>query len=221
MRAIFLYATAPRDSSQALVSPRLCAWLKAAEAELYALAGRPDDCRRALDAATSALPHGTEDRDADLRGGSSMERTSAGGAATPSRCSATNEPSRSFTQRWPRSTTRSSGRRRASAATWRRRTSSATNRTTRAPSYGKRGSLRTDGVRATSAEDRAPHGKAVARGLPNARTCKSATSVTDPTSSPCAIRSRTSASGTHSTRPASSTSVGSPTYVAPRPTKIS
>jgi hypothetical protein len=49
------------------ISPRLSAWLQAAQAELYALAGMADDCRRALDRASAALPAGPEDRDADLR----------------------------------------------------------------------------------------------------------------------------------------------------------
>ncbi|WP_320774623.1 XRE family transcriptional regulator [Streptomyces sp. CRN 30] len=47
-------------------SPRLRAWLYAAEAELCAHAGMPDDCRRALDAAMGAVPLGPEDRDPDM-----------------------------------------------------------------------------------------------------------------------------------------------------------
>ncbi|OJF13084.1 helix-turn-helix domain-containing protein [Couchioplanes caeruleus] len=49
------------------ISPRLTAWLHAAEAELYALAGMTDDCRRAIDRAAAVLPAGPEDRDADFR----------------------------------------------------------------------------------------------------------------------------------------------------------
>ncbi|MYT30655.1 hypothetical protein [Streptomyces sp. MspMP-M5] len=47
-------------------SPRLRAWLYAAEAELCAHAGKPDDCRRALDAAMACMPPGPEDRDPDM-----------------------------------------------------------------------------------------------------------------------------------------------------------
>lgn len=47
-------------------SARLTAWLWAAEAELCAQAGMPDECRRALDAATAAIPEGPEDRDPDM-----------------------------------------------------------------------------------------------------------------------------------------------------------
>nr|WP_239149415.1 helix-turn-helix transcriptional regulator [Streptomyces sp. SID12501] len=47
-------------------SPRLRAWLYAAEAELCAHAGMPDDCRRALDAALASIPPGSEDRDPDM-----------------------------------------------------------------------------------------------------------------------------------------------------------
>ncbi|MGW7084881.1 XRE family transcriptional regulator [Streptomyces sp. NPDC054871] len=47
-------------------SPRLRAWLYAAEAELCAHAGMPDDCRRALDAAGASIPPGSEDRDPDM-----------------------------------------------------------------------------------------------------------------------------------------------------------
>lgn len=46
--------------------PRLVAWLAAAEAELYALAGEADQCRRALDRAAAALPPGAEAREPDL-----------------------------------------------------------------------------------------------------------------------------------------------------------
>nr|WP_308802045.1 helix-turn-helix transcriptional regulator [Streptomyces polyasparticus] len=48
------------------VSPRLRAWLFAAEAELCAKAGLPDDARRALDAAVASLPSGNEPRDPDM-----------------------------------------------------------------------------------------------------------------------------------------------------------
>lgn len=47
-------------------SPRLRAWLHAAEAELCAHAGLVDDCKRALEAATDAIPPGPEDRDPDM-----------------------------------------------------------------------------------------------------------------------------------------------------------
>ncbi|WP_274916530.1 helix-turn-helix transcriptional regulator [Streptomyces sp. WZ-12] len=47
-------------------SPRLQAWLHAAEAELCAHAEMPDDARRALDAATAVIPSGPEVRDPDL-----------------------------------------------------------------------------------------------------------------------------------------------------------
>ncbi|MFF8645033.1 XRE family transcriptional regulator [Streptomyces sp. NPDC015345] len=47
-------------------SPRLRAWLFAAEAEMCAHAGMPDDCRRALDAAAASIPSGSEDRDPDM-----------------------------------------------------------------------------------------------------------------------------------------------------------
>ncbi|MFI9082379.1 XRE family transcriptional regulator [Streptomyces sioyaensis] len=47
-------------------SPRLRAWLHAAEAELCARAGQPDDCRRALDAAAACLPEGADARDPDM-----------------------------------------------------------------------------------------------------------------------------------------------------------
>ncbi|WP_328399443.1 helix-turn-helix domain-containing protein [Streptomyces sp. NBC_00390] len=48
------------------MSPRLQAWLFAAEAELCAKAGLADDCRRALDKADAVLPAGVEARDADM-----------------------------------------------------------------------------------------------------------------------------------------------------------
>ncbi|QFR02913.1 XRE family transcriptional regulator [Streptomyces phaeolivaceus] len=47
-------------------SPRLRAWLHAAEAELCAHAGMADDCKRALEAATDAIPPGPVDRDPDM-----------------------------------------------------------------------------------------------------------------------------------------------------------
>ncbi|MEU7051274.1 XRE family transcriptional regulator [Streptomyces eurythermus] len=47
-------------------SPRLRAWLHAAEAELCAHAGMTDDSRRALDAAMEVIPLGPEDRDPDM-----------------------------------------------------------------------------------------------------------------------------------------------------------
>ncbi|GAA1008676.1 hypothetical protein GCM10009564_21840 [Streptomyces thermogriseus] len=47
-------------------SPRLRAWLYAAEAELCAHAGLVDDCKRSLDAAMDAIPAGPEDRDPDM-----------------------------------------------------------------------------------------------------------------------------------------------------------
>jgi tetratricopeptide (TPR) repeat protein len=47
-------------------SPRLRAWLYAAEAELCAHAGMTDGSKRALDAATAVIPSGPEDRDPDM-----------------------------------------------------------------------------------------------------------------------------------------------------------
>ena len=47
-------------------SPRLRAWLYAAEAELCAYAGMPDDSRKALERSSAALPAGAEDRDPDM-----------------------------------------------------------------------------------------------------------------------------------------------------------
>ncbi|MFJ5679514.1 XRE family transcriptional regulator [Streptomyces sp. NPDC093097] len=47
-------------------SPRLLAWLHAAEAELCAHAAMPDDARRALDAAAAVIPPGPEARDPGL-----------------------------------------------------------------------------------------------------------------------------------------------------------
>ncbi|WP_431680144.1 XRE family transcriptional regulator [Kitasatospora sp. KL5] len=48
------------------VSPRLAAWLFAAEGELCAKAGLAEDCRRALDRAATVLPTGDETRDPDM-----------------------------------------------------------------------------------------------------------------------------------------------------------
>lgn len=59
-----------RDAQRTLAqagSPRLRAWLHAAEAELCAHADMPDDCRRALDAAEAIIPGGAEDRDPDMQ----------------------------------------------------------------------------------------------------------------------------------------------------------
>lgn len=47
-------------------SARLRAWLHAAEAEMCAYAGMPDDSRRALDAALATIPAGPADRDPDM-----------------------------------------------------------------------------------------------------------------------------------------------------------
>ncbi|WP_435172334.1 XRE family transcriptional regulator [Actinacidiphila sp. bgisy145] len=47
-------------------SPRLRAWLLAAEAEMSALSGDSDTCRRALDAASDLLPPGDAARDPDM-----------------------------------------------------------------------------------------------------------------------------------------------------------
>ncbi|MFJ2196008.1 multiprotein-bridging factor 1 family protein [Streptomyces violaceusniger] len=47
-------------------SPRIRAWLHAAEAELCAYADMPDDSRRALEAADAAIPDGPDDRDPDM-----------------------------------------------------------------------------------------------------------------------------------------------------------
>ncbi|WP_030262068.1 helix-turn-helix domain-containing protein [Streptomyces violens] len=48
------------------LSPRLRAWLFAAEAELCSKAGKADECRRALDRAAACLPEGDEARDPDM-----------------------------------------------------------------------------------------------------------------------------------------------------------
>lgn len=56
-----------RQIAERKVSPRLAAWLASAEAEMCALAGDFDGCRRALDQATTALPDQAQDaRDPDL-----------------------------------------------------------------------------------------------------------------------------------------------------------
>ncbi|MEU6141437.1 XRE family transcriptional regulator [Streptomyces sp. NPDC047081] len=59
-----------RDAQRSLGqdgSPRLRAWLYAAEAELCAhVPGMADDCRRALDMAMATIPPGSEDRDPDM-----------------------------------------------------------------------------------------------------------------------------------------------------------
>ncbi|MFF9622090.1 XRE family transcriptional regulator [Streptomyces griseosporeus] len=59
-----------RDAQRTLGSagsPRLRAWLFAAEAEMCAhVPGMADDCRRALDAAMASIPPGPEDRDPDM-----------------------------------------------------------------------------------------------------------------------------------------------------------
>ncbi|MFF3466511.1 XRE family transcriptional regulator [Streptomyces sp. NPDC002619] len=49
-----------------MMSPRLQAWLYAAEAEICAKAGMPAECRRALDKAVRLLPPGDEARDPDM-----------------------------------------------------------------------------------------------------------------------------------------------------------
>ncbi|MFQ6198758.1 XRE family transcriptional regulator [Streptomyces sp. NPDC000405] len=55
-----------RSAGGRKLSPRLTAWLYAAEAELCAKAGLNDDCRRALDNATAWLPEGSDARDPDM-----------------------------------------------------------------------------------------------------------------------------------------------------------
>ncbi|MFG2028144.1 XRE family transcriptional regulator [Streptomyces sp. NPDC048825] len=63
--AVQLVRDAQRVGGKAM-SPRLKAWLYAAEAEICARAGMPDDCRRALESAMRYLPPGDEARDADM-----------------------------------------------------------------------------------------------------------------------------------------------------------
>ncbi|WP_217197070.1 helix-turn-helix domain-containing protein [Streptomyces buecherae] len=48
------------------ISPRLRAWLYAAEAELYAQVGQAGACHRALERAAASIPAGPEPRDADM-----------------------------------------------------------------------------------------------------------------------------------------------------------
>ncbi|MDJ1136391.1 helix-turn-helix transcriptional regulator [Streptomyces iconiensis] len=55
-----------RETGGQRLSPRLQAWLHAAEAELCAKAGMPDDCRRALGNAFECLPAGAHARDDDM-----------------------------------------------------------------------------------------------------------------------------------------------------------
>lgn len=55
-----------RTSEGSRLSPRLKAWLLAAEAEMCAHVGREDETRRALDLASAALPSGEDSRDEDM-----------------------------------------------------------------------------------------------------------------------------------------------------------
>ncbi|MEV5932500.1 XRE family transcriptional regulator [Streptomyces sp. NPDC052079] len=63
--AVELVRDAQRLGGKAM-SPRLTAWLYAAESEICARAGRQDECRRALEQAARHLPGGTEARDPDM-----------------------------------------------------------------------------------------------------------------------------------------------------------
>ncbi|MFE6360168.1 XRE family transcriptional regulator [Streptomyces sp. NPDC057806] len=63
--AVELVRDAQRVGGTAM-SPRLRAWLYAAEAEICAKAGMPEECRRALDNAVCLLPSGEEARDPDM-----------------------------------------------------------------------------------------------------------------------------------------------------------
>ncbi|MFE4412342.1 XRE family transcriptional regulator [Streptomyces sp. NPDC056821] len=63
--AIGLIRDAQRLGGKAM-SPRLRAWLYAAEAEICARSGLQDECRRALDNAVRCLPPGEEARDPDM-----------------------------------------------------------------------------------------------------------------------------------------------------------
>ncbi|MGW3694759.1 XRE family transcriptional regulator [Streptomyces sp. NPDC005056] len=63
--AVALVREAQRLGGQQM-SPRLRAWLYAAEAELCAKAGLADECRRAIDRAVACLPEGAEARDSDM-----------------------------------------------------------------------------------------------------------------------------------------------------------
>lgn len=55
-----------RTAEESRLSPRLRAWLLAAEAEMCAHAGRADETRRALDLASACLPSGDEARDEEM-----------------------------------------------------------------------------------------------------------------------------------------------------------
>lgn len=55
-----------RTANAGHLSPRLMAWLHAAEAEMYAHAGRADECRRSIDLAAAILPRGVESRDPEM-----------------------------------------------------------------------------------------------------------------------------------------------------------
>ncbi|MBG0855192.1 XRE family transcriptional regulator [Streptomyces spinoverrucosus] len=63
--AVQLVRDAQRLGGKAM-SPRLTAWLYAAEAEICARAGLHDECRRALEHAVRHLPTGEEARDPDM-----------------------------------------------------------------------------------------------------------------------------------------------------------
>ncbi|MGY1582997.1 XRE family transcriptional regulator [Streptomyces sp. MN13] len=63
--AVQLIREAQRLGGKAM-SPRLTAWLYAAEAEICARAGMADDCKRALENAVRSLPPGEEARDPDM-----------------------------------------------------------------------------------------------------------------------------------------------------------
>ncbi|MCX5378542.1 XRE family transcriptional regulator [Streptomyces sp. NBC_00091] len=63
--AVELVRSAIRTGGTRL-SPRLRAWLRAAEAEICAKAGLANDCRRALEEAVRWLPEGDEARDPDM-----------------------------------------------------------------------------------------------------------------------------------------------------------
>jgi transcriptional regulator with XRE-family HTH domain len=63
--AVQLIHEAQRLGGKAM-SPRLTAWLYAAEAEICARAGMPDDCKSALESAARSLPSGDEARDPDM-----------------------------------------------------------------------------------------------------------------------------------------------------------
>jgi transcriptional regulator with XRE-family HTH domain len=63
--AVELVRDAQRLGGKA-TSPRVTAWLYAAEAEICARAGLQDQCRRALEQATRYLPTGSEARDPDM-----------------------------------------------------------------------------------------------------------------------------------------------------------